>query len=937
MKLTMAWMLILALISLTGSTSGLAQQQENSATFLFDNRLETTEQWAATLCDLDGDGHQELILALPGHDRERGRVIVLFGPTPLWPNQINLADLPAGLAGEFVGEWPGDRLGHAVQVVIDGYDQDRPQANLLIGAPGARNPDGLGGSGSVYVIRQLDSQTELSLDWLDGNSGYRLLASEHQDGLGGDFIFLAAESELPIALPASPWASLLQELGSAHRPAYWLGDSQSSPVQPIGRLNDLAGGQHRRFHADGREYRVLAPAAGRAATIMQAEAPPGITGLALEFRPFGAIGTGPEINFGDGIADQFVLAGEQMTVTFAVSDSNDPPESLDITVDFDTSANLFNPASVALTGTGVLRTLVAQTVSGFPDGSENFSVIVTNLQGQSASAPFRLFVLNSSVPEINGGLGLADQTATPGELLEIPFTATDLLFDSDSLIYQSTSSNQTLLPDTALVLDGDGPDRLLTIQSVPGQEGQSNINLEVSNSLGESAIETFLLTIAGAEPLINNGNGIADTTIVAGSTVSLGFTVSDPNFAPADLTVTVQSDNPALIDNANLTLQGTNQNRALSIQTTLGQTGTAGITIEVANPDGLSSSASFLVTVVAATPPLINFGQGIPDQTVIAGGMIEINLTVSDVVDPPGNLLLTAESLNPELVANDALGLFGTGTSRILRISTEPERSGMTPIRLRLTNSAGLSTQANFNLEIITPGGPIINDGAPLPDRTLPPDQVTRIEFVVRNTDGQPADLELRVFSSDQDVLPDVALRLENNGPDWELEIDTSLGQPGTTLIVIEARQPGGGVSQSSFELTINPAFTELVLQGELIEQRIGNQHLTRLAIENTGEHTAFGLLVALEAFNGLAVTGSWSQASGCSANNGEVRCGDLAGAAWQCRDESQARVCRLDQLPADSSAALIVAVTTPPDGQLQVSVDAANAEPVSTSFSPGD
>jgi len=809
----------------------------------------------------------------------------------------------------------------------------------VIGAPGARNPDGLPGSGSVYVIHGLDKLNEYSTDMLDGQSGYRLLAGSRQDGLGSNLVTLDDGSGLPVALTASPWSSLLKNVEPPHRPAYWPGDTSASPVESIGHLAGLSGKRHRQFRADGREFLTFPPVDGRSATILSAATQTGSVGLALEFHPSGLMGLGPQINFGDGIADQYILAGESMTLDFVVSDAFDPPESLNVNASFLTTPFLIDFQSLVLSGTGAIRTLTAQTLTGFPDGSEDLEVSVTNAQGLDAIAPFQVFVLNSSVPEINGGLGLADQTVNAGDLLDVPFTATDLLFDSESLIYQATSSNQALLPDSAMLLDGDGTGRLLSIQTIPGQDGQTTISVEVTNSLGESVIEQFLLTIisVASPPAINGGAGIGDQVVAAGEILNVPFQVSDPFDSPQDLVITAQSDNPALIDNASMTLIGSTENRALRIQTTAGQTGTAGMTIDVSNLDGLTASASFTVSVVLRTPPLINFGQGIPDQTAAAGDLVEINLSVSDPVDPPGNLLLTAESLAPELVPDDAFQVFGTGTSRLLRIATEADRIGTAEIRLTVTSTAGLSTQASFNLELTGVDLPIINDGLPLPDRSIPPDQITLIEFVVRDSSGLPGSFELRIFSSDQNVLPDDALRLENDGPDWMLEIDTSLGRPGTTQIIVEARQPDGGVSQTSFELTIDPASTELAIDAESLNQQFGDQHLARLVIGNTGEYTAFDLLVTLEAVNDLEVTGTWSQASGCSVNDGTVGCEDLAGAVWQCQDESGTRTCRLDQLSAETSAVLIVAARTSSDGQLQVNAEAGNADSVMTSFNPGD
>lgn len=1032
-------LVMFALFSLLLAPAGHAQLEGSAAVVLHDSQLDASAQWTATRADLDGDGAPDLILGLPDHDRDSGRVIILYGPDSEWPDRIDLNALPEGLAHEFRGELPGDRMGHAVLALT--REEGPHQAKLLIGAPGARNPDGFSGSGSVYVIHGPDKLNEYSTDMLDGQSGYRLLAGSRQDGLGSNLVRLGDESGLPVVLSAFPWNSLFQDVEPPYRPVYWPVGISASPMESIGHLAGLSGNRHRQRLADGRKFLTLPNIDGHSAAIISTNPQTGSVGLALEFHPSGLIGTAPQINFGDGIADQYVLAGELMTLDFVVSDTVDPPELLSVNASFLSTPLLIDFQSLAVSGTGAIRTLVAQTVTGFPDGSEGLEVSVTNSQGVDAIAPFQVFVLNSSTPEINGGLGLADETVNSGDLLEIPFTATDLLFDSESLTYQATSSNQTLLPDSALVLGGDGPDRLLSIQTVPGQAGQTAISLMVTNPNGQSAIENFLLTIQGTGPVINAGNGIPDATVFAGEALTLDFTVSDPDFLPSDIAVfaqsgnqallpdtalevtgtaglrtlfintsagiagqtlidvvatnpntlansesfvltiiqpsggpeinngagidnqfavagetlnvpfqvsdpidppqdlmiTAQSNNPGVISNASLTLTGTAENRALIIQTTPGQTGIAGITVEVTNLNGQTALASFTVSVIERSPPLINFGQGIPDQTVTAGDLVEINLSVSDAFDPPGNLQLTAESLSPDLVPDNALQLLGTGTSRILRIATEADRTGVAEFRLTLVNSAGLSTQARFNLEITVPDGPIINNGQPLPDRTIPSDQNPRIDIVVRDSDGQPGDIELRVFSTDQDVLPDAALSLESDGLDWVLEIDTSLGRPGTTLIVVEARHPDGGVSQTSFELTITAASTELAIGGHPMDQQIDGQQLARLIIENTGEHSALQLQVTLVGSNELEVTGTWSQASGCWANDSEVGCEDLAGAEWRCQDEQEIRTCRVDELPANASAVLIVAVRTAENGQLQVNADADNADLVTTSFNPGD
>ena len=242
--------------------------------------------------------------------------------------------------------------------------------------------------------------------------------------------------------------------------------------------------------ADGREFLTLPPANGRSATILSAsnantnQRRPGAGTPSFRLDRHGP----PNQPSAMALPDQYVLAGELMTLDFVVSDDVDPPEFLNVNASFLSTPLLIDFQSLALSGTGTIRTLVAQTLTGFPDGSENLEVSVTNSQGVDAVAPFEVFVLET-VPSrrSTAGLGLAGpdrRFRRPCSKFRSPPPPPDLLFDAESLTYQATSSDQTLLPDSALLLNGDGSGRLLSIQTAPGQGGQTTISVEVTNPLG---------------------------------------------------------------------------------------------------------------------------------------------------------------------------------------------------------------------------------------------------------------------------------------------------------------------------------------------------------------------------------------------------------------------------------------------------------------------
>lgn len=86
----------------------------------------------------------------------------------------------------------------------------------------------------------------------------------------------------------------------------------------------------------------------------------------------------------------------------------------------------------------------------------------------------------------------------------------------------------------------------------------------------------------------------------------LAFTVGDAESAAATLTVSATSSNPTLLPVSGITLSGSDAARNLSLAPIAGQTGAATVTLTVQDPQGLTTSAAFTLTVDPTPVP----GQG---------------------------------------------------------------------------------------------------------------------------------------------------------------------------------------------------------------------------------------------------------------------------------------------------------------------------------------
>lgn len=112
----------------------------------------------------------------------------------------------------------------------------------------------------------------------------------------------------------------------------------------------------------------------------------------------------------------------------------------------------------------------------------------------------------------------------------------------------------------------------------------------------------FLSACGGGSSLTERNVGpvigtIADQSVTANGTADVPFTVSDDRTAPANLQISAASDAPGLVGPAGLRLDGSGSARTLAITPEPDRVGSTVVTITATDAAGLSSSASFLLTV----------------------------------------------------------------------------------------------------------------------------------------------------------------------------------------------------------------------------------------------------------------------------------------------------------------------------------------------------
>src|SRR5206468_337259 len=135
------------------------------------------------------------------------------------------------------------------------------------------------------------------------------------------------------------------------------------------------------------------------------------------------------------------------------------------------------------------------------------------------------------------------------------------------------------------------------------------------------------------------------------------------------------SSNQGLVPDGNIVFGGSGPNRTLTLMPAANQSGTAGITITVADPGGASTSSSFLLTVNPVNdPPTIS---SVPDQSMYEDTpTAAIPFSIGDLESTAGSLTVIGHSSNQGLVPDANIIFSGSGPNRTLILVQAANQSG---------------------------------------------------------------------------------------------------------------------------------------------------------------------------------------------------------------------------------------------------------------------
>jgi hypothetical protein len=493
------------------------------------------------------------------------------------------------------------------------------------------------------------------------------------------------------------------------------------------------------------------------------------------------------------IADQTLVEDNASgALAFTVGDAETSTNALVVTA-FSSNTTLVPNTNLFLSGSGANRTVTvvpAANASGtgtvtlrVSDGDQFTEQTFTVDVSAENDAPTITAIANRSTNE--------DTATSP-----IAFTVGDIESGAAGVTVTATSSDETLIPNGNLVLDGTGAGRTLVVTPAANASGTATLTVSVNDGQLTTS-ETFDITVnpVNDAPTIT---AIADTSILEDDvTAAIPFTIGDVE-TPESLTVTVASSNPALVPTGNIVLGGSGTDRTVNVTPTANATGTATITVTVS--DGLkSSSETFAVTVTPDNDaPTIS---AIENQTTDEDTSTSaINVTVGDIDNAVGGLTITATSSDQMLVPDDNISIAGTGANRAIAITPAGDATGTATITVNVSDGT-VTTSETFDLTVNpVDDTPTISTVAA---QSTPEDTATNpIQCIVGDIDSDVNGLTVSATSSNTAVIPNENITLGGTGSDRTLTLAPAANQVGSSTITLTV-DDGNLTRSSTFTISV--------------------------------------------------------------------------------------------------------------------------------------
>ncbi len=358
----------------------------------------------------------------------------------------------------------------------------------------------------------------------------------------------------------------------------------------------------------------------------------------------------------DSIPDMEVFVGD--TTAVDASEHFDDPDGDTLT--FAASTSDAAVAAVAVTGSTV-------SVAALAQGSATVTVTVTDPDGLSAQLGFGVTVPNRAPVAVDS---IPGRDVALGDTASIGLGAYFTDPDGDALVFRANSSN----PGTvAAFVVAD------TVRVAALGKGLVTVTVTATDAEGLTAQQSFPVTVPNRAPVVVDSITDLDLPVGERAVVDLSRHFADPDGDALAHAATVTD--PQKVGAAV---------RAGVLELVAYAQGTVTVGVEATDPEGLSATLTFQVTVPNRAPRSF---RRVPNMQLSPGEVAGTSLG-SLFVDPDGDLLSFAAASSNAGVA--------TATVSDTSVVVAALAPGFTTVTLTATDPGGLSAASSFDVTVET-------------------------------------------------------------------------------------------------------------------------------------------------------------------------------------------------------------------------------------------
>jgi hypothetical protein len=282
------------------------------------------------------------------------------------------------------------------------------------------------------------------------------------------------------------------------------------------------------------------------------------------------------------------------------------------------------------------------------------------------------------------------------------------------------------------------------------------------------------------------------------------FTIGDLETPAANLVLRGTSSDTNLVRDTNIVFDGAGSNRLAYITPVGTATGQVSITLTVEDAHGASAQSTFALIVLQAAPDLSD----IPNQlTAFNTPTPPIPFLVSDLDHDAGELIVTADVSNTNLVPLANIQFGGSGSNRTVTLTPALNQHGMTTVFITVTDPLGEITSKAFALTV-TNHAPVVSTIAD--QAVLPGVGPLVVPFTIGDAETPAGALELSFSSSNTNLLPLVNIVLGGSESNRTITLTAVSNALGAATVTVTVHDAGATTASDAFVFRIEQ-FTPLV------------------------------------------------------------------------------------------------------------------------------